>query len=431
MTDLPYPAITKIPAVPPQGAVSELWNPTYLEADANFDALNTRTNDLEDVTHAHGDAEVPFSVVADETELGVGTIDGEWKVCKASGNRYQWSTADAKWTVIQGNWYAALPSDTTYLLKENTIITHVVDGDLVLKQWNGSEFAPFIRNILTGSMSRYCSTSGDDNDGDGTSVNPWYSPHKAIEYMQEFIFKGPNMGNIYLAPGNYDFSALGPCYPDHISGRQIKIMGSGSIPANTELEFDSNGIVFNSDAAGILIDNLTLKGPGSGFSYAGLVANHGSFVTVTDSINIEGFSNGATITHRSNLFIPNTMTMTDCLRGMRVSGGGYVNAYQQLTITGGQYGILGDEGASVILNQGANVQNAELSGMYFYRCPFVFCRNSAIGHDGVGGDGGYGIRSYYGTFIDALDSVVDDTNITMAYQPTINTIGNEQSYIHV
>jgi hypothetical protein len=69
----------------------------------------------------------------------------------------------------------------------------------------------------------YISPTGSDTTGDGSVVNPYYSPHKVIEVTQLQAIQPTSFIRILAQPGTYD--ALPPAYLNHPYGRQITIEG--------------------------------------------------------------------------------------------------------------------------------------------------------------------------------------------------------------
>ena len=52
----------------------------------------------------------------------------------------------------------------------------------------------------------YCRTNGDDVNGDGTIVSPFFSLHKAFRYLEQFIFVEDGRATIDVGPGTFNFS---------------------------------------------------------------------------------------------------------------------------------------------------------------------------------------------------------------------------------
>ncbi len=89
-------------------------------------------------------------------------------------------------------------------------------------------------------VTYYVRITGNDTTGDGTIGNPWFSIHKAYDYLNHWRAKLNHVIWINIGSGTYNYTSLGPCNLSHNSG-QIIIQGAGKL--NTILYFgSSNGL---------------------------------------------------------------------------------------------------------------------------------------------------------------------------------------------
>jgi len=70
----------------------------------------------------------------------------------------------------------------------------------------------------------YVATSGDDVNGDGSFGNPYYSPHRALEYLKDKIIGATASVEINCAAGIYNFTEK--IFPTHGQGERIRIIGA-------------------------------------------------------------------------------------------------------------------------------------------------------------------------------------------------------------
>lgn len=103
-----------------------------------LDSVTDEINDKAAATHNHdGGTGVVISIVINEAALSTGAIDGEVKICSATGNMYSWDDGNSKWRVYNGNIYttATLPT-TAYTIRNGT---RVWDSTISwFMAWNGS-----------------------------------------------------------------------------------------------------------------------------------------------------------------------------------------------------------------------------------------------------------------------------------------------------
>ncbi len=60
--------------------------------------------------------------------------------------------------------------------------------------------------LIDADMTLYLDPSGSDTTGDGTLANPWYSPHKAYRYLDDYRIGGEVTVTIQAAAGTYNFT---------------------------------------------------------------------------------------------------------------------------------------------------------------------------------------------------------------------------------
>ena len=94
-----------------------------------------------------------------------------------------------------------------------------------------NEVKPF-NSTINRNTTLYCATTGSDTTGDGSSGNPWFSIHKALDYLKDKWINNDVTVSISLADGTYDYSSLGTITFNHICGDRIKIFGTTDLPTS-------------------------------------------------------------------------------------------------------------------------------------------------------------------------------------------------------
>ncbi len=82
--------------------------------------------------------------------------------------------------------------------------------------------------ILTKNLDLYVSTTGSDTLGDGTTGNPFASPHRAMEVLRDYIIPSGVLATVNILNGDYQFTTT--LNLDHPWGAQIKIAGQSVTP---------------------------------------------------------------------------------------------------------------------------------------------------------------------------------------------------------
>ena len=94
------------------------------------------------------------------------------------------------------------------------------DSDVVV---SGDIDASNIAYRLTTNTTFHVTTSGNDVSGDGSSANPWATPHRAMDYLSEFLITDGVEVVIAVADGEYTFTQQ--LNLNHPNGTQITISG--------------------------------------------------------------------------------------------------------------------------------------------------------------------------------------------------------------
>lgn len=94
---------------------------------------------------------------------------------------------------------------------------------------------PFSR-LPESDLHLYVAPGGSDQEGDGSAINPWATPQRAMQELWGFLIPPDHTATIHLADG--DYTLLQPLLLDHPSGARITISGatvSGSKPDANQL----------------------------------------------------------------------------------------------------------------------------------------------------------------------------------------------------
>ena len=119
----------------------------------------------------------------------------------------------------------------------------LVSGLLVnidLGQEIGAEDTTKVVQLIDADMTLYLDPSGSDTTGDGSAANPWATPHKAYDYLQDFKINESAVVTIYAAAGTYNFTEQ--LRVEHAQGNRIRIEGAsltGAIPVNADFVTDA------------------------------------------------------------------------------------------------------------------------------------------------------------------------------------------------
>ena len=77
--------------------------------------------------------------------------------------------------------------------------------------------------VILEDVTFYVAIDGSDETGDGSSANPWYSPHRAMEFLSGFIILDTAQVTISVGAGEWVFTE--PLNVDQPYGTQISIVG--------------------------------------------------------------------------------------------------------------------------------------------------------------------------------------------------------------
>ena len=148
----------------------------------------------------------------------------------------------------------SLYDSTTYLPIQNPEYNNTISG------LNSHNFQGAIDELSSNtpeqlSITIHIATTGNDTTGDGSSGSPYYSVHKCIEQLKDIGYEV--RVNIYVANGDYDFTALGDLKINGLQGTRssIRIMAedidtamvslgtpiSGTFSANTQFGHTDTG----------------------------------------------------------------------------------------------------------------------------------------------------------------------------------------------
>jgi uncharacterized protein YaiE (UPF0345 family) len=115
----------------------------------------------------------------------------------------------------------------------------VEDGKLTIPIGSGLEYVDGVLTatggsttdvvkILSGNKTYYISPTGNDITGDGSAAAPWYSPHKVMSFLRDYVITGKV--TVSVEKGEYTFTTA--CDLSHAQGNNITI-GSGALPVGT------------------------------------------------------------------------------------------------------------------------------------------------------------------------------------------------------
>jgi uncharacterized protein YjbI with pentapeptide repeats len=97
--------------------------------------------------------------------------------------------------------------------------------------------------LITEDVTLFCSPQGDDVTGSGTALNPFYSPHKVLELLEDRWTINPSVVTIVMLDGEYTFYK--ELSIENINGNRIVLRAS---------DLDKN-VVFNFySSVGISLD---------------------------------------------------------------------------------------------------------------------------------------------------------------------------------
>jgi len=94
---------------------------------------------------------------------------------------------------------------------------------------------PFSR-LPESDLHFYVATDGSDSEGDGSEINPWATPHRAMEELWTYLIPPGTTAVVHVADG--DYTLLKPLVLDHPSGQRITMTGgtvTGSKPDSNQL----------------------------------------------------------------------------------------------------------------------------------------------------------------------------------------------------
>ena len=193
---------------------------------------------------------------------------------------------------------------------------------------------------ITTDLTLYLAVTGSDTTGDGTSAKPWYSPHKALEWLSTRACRNDVTVMILMGAGEYNFTkpiyvkSIGRNFGLHLKGANLlgtapnlvnngpdsftftthdtlsddEIVNRALIKSRyaTVLNFPDtvNGFELQSGTH-LTISNLALLGPANGNS-GNAVLSFGGKMTDGGPNAIHGFRQAMTLVEKSFTKLENT-----------------------------------------------------------------------------------------------------------------------------
>jgi hypothetical protein len=277
----------------------------------------------------------------------------------------------------------------------------------------------------------YCDPTGADDSGTGTASNPFFSPHRAMEYLADYLIAATATVTIQMNDGTYDLSSLGSCDIYHLNGQNIAITGE-TASSGTTLEFDGNsGFTLEQGKFGN-IDKLTITGThGTG---NGILANKFSYIQLGTDVVIQDFDAGVYAINFSSIYC-RSVEISNCDRGIQAYYNSFVDADDSVIYDCDEQALRAIRFSS-LKGEDCDIDNIDDRAVYCTDNSYICIKRTDIDHDGVGGDGTYGCYANMNAFIDAQDVVMDTSgHITADYSPSATTdndptFGNAGSWIY-
>ena len=337
----------------------------------------------------------------------------------------------------------------TFALGDNTKINLYSNGSAIFKRnvtIEGDIEAPNVSYRINKAKAYYCSPTGNDDTGDGTQSNPWYSPHKAINLLNAYLIEGDGRVRINCAAGDYTFNV--PLKLNHPNGDRITIIGAdvaggtkpggdqlngGFIVGNTTQSLNdntqklrayfttrfnfenSNGVVCL-QGGGCTLNNVLIAGDGSLSSGVrcgpeGTAADptNGS-VALGGNVAVHNFGGVGIRTINGGSIYCSNVSVTNCAGGgLYIQFGGTIAAFGATLANNGSHGVQINYGGQINLNN-SYVQLNEQNGVFIEYNGALSCRDSTVRTNGF-----HGIYVNWGGSVDARNSNVYTNGINGVY----------------
>lgn len=231
--------------------------------------------------------------------------------------------------------------------------------------------------IISSNTTLYIDDSGSDATGDGSTGNPWLTPHKFFDYMKNKWINDDVTVTLYVKNGTY---ALGSGFTiNHPCINRIKILGESE--AGAVLDFSSS----SSEGVTILgnlleINELTIQSDNTGI---GLYIIDSYVDKIGPNITIQDFDTGVK-TENSIILIDGGTVYSNASRGI------YGVYGSTIVLTDVDTNNNGDAGVSLIYSSTAQVKGNSNSnnntnyGYYATRDCFIDVSASTGGATGNG-----------------------------------------------
>lgn len=185
---------------------------------------------------------------------------------------------------------------------------------LYLTGCNFNSYEPV--RVIPSDVTLYVSPLGSDTAGDGTINNPWATPHRAIEYLNQYWISPDATVKIFAKAGRYSLSSKGALEIKHPCGANIAIEGEGS----KKVVFDWSD---NSNYNGILVQNGCNLGhlngirlTGDGEHGRGMMAYGQSVISCGRDVEVDHFYDGIVAKDNSYVLCQNVYAHHNVYRGM-------------------------------------------------------------------------------------------------------------------
>lgn len=259
-------------------------------------------------------------------------------------------------------------------------------------------------NIIRSNLTLYCSNSGNDTTGDGTSSSPWKTLNKAIDWLNDKQITTSATVTI-----SFDTSTIAHTATVEIDGpqfRRVVIDGNGS--TNSILTWAAAGV------GGITIQNNTklkdikdIKLLGDGTNGNGIYITENSSITVSSDVLVDSFANGVYIDLDSYI---------DASSGSLTSQN---NVAHGISLHNESSGLL----------QGCTFSSNGTTGCYATQNSTINAANSTSSSNGT-----YGFFASFNSFINANNTTATG-NGTAGYSPAKTTaadptFANQGSWIY-
>jgi hypothetical protein len=347
---------------------------------------------------------------------------------------------------ITGNWQFENPIQTVYdgTNYADAIYYQQVNALNLLKLGDGNNFAganvngklyvdgaETIRRI-TANTSVYVATTGNDTTGDGTNGSPFATPHKALEFMQNWIMDKDVTVTISVAAGVYNFTEQ--IEMNHPCSANIILQGSGNAAApnastnvtraDIESAFDTR--FYFTGANGIVsTQNNTFNI--SKFALLGDTTNNGIYCDTNAnvicgdaSISVDGFQNGLLCTTNGYVRISSGTASNNSSYGIYSLGGyvfftsssstnnadhsiyanntGYIEADSSTSANNGRSGYRAVLGSSIRALNIANVTGNGDNGFYADN-QSIIRRSGATGNQASNSSPAIGVEGNNGSWV--------------------------------